>query len=80
MPNRKINAAKKKLTDERLAEEFTAMAVRHLDKLPRAEREEKIREFSKRLAKGRGDSRRARGTSSETPYTAPSQVHARGRQ
>ena len=45
-------AAKKKLTDEQLADEFTAMAVAHLDKLPAAERKMRLREFGKRVASG----------------------------
>jgi len=45
-------AARKKLTDEQLAVEFTAMAVAHLDKLPPAERKMRLREFSKRVTSG----------------------------
>jgi hypothetical protein len=41
-----------KLTEEQLADEFTAIAVKHLDKLPADEREHRIQAFQKRISSG----------------------------
>lgn len=41
---------KVRLTDEQLADEFTAIAVKHLDKLPADERERRIQAFEKRIS------------------------------
>jgi hypothetical protein len=38
------------LTDERLADEFTAIAVKHLDHLSPDEREYRIQAFEKRIS------------------------------
>lgn len=72
-------AKEKKLTDEQLAEEFTAMAVQHLDKLSPEEREGRIKEFSRRVATSCG-SKRGRGTSSDSSCTRPSPLYVRERE
>ena len=56
---------KVRLTDEQLADEFTAIAVKHLDKLPADERERRIQAFEKRISSGAKPAR-SRATSSGT--------------
>lgn len=43
---------KSRLTDEQLADEFTAIAAKHLDKLSPEERERRIQAFEKRISSG----------------------------
>jgi hypothetical protein len=42
------------LTEEQLADKFTAIAVKHLDKLSPDERERRIQAFEKRISGARG--------------------------
>jgi len=71
-------ARKKKLTDEQIASEFTAMAMKHLKDLPESEREARIAEFGRRVSSSRA-SRPVRATSSGTSRTRPIRARARAR-
>lgn len=62
---------------EEIADELTAIAVEHLDKLPPEEREKRVQAFEKRVATS---GRATRTKDSSSACTPPTPVHARDRE
>ncbi|MGB6198341.1 MAG: hypothetical protein WBF35_02215 [Candidatus Acidiferrales bacterium] len=67
----------KKKTEEEIADEITEIVAKHMDALPRKEREKRIAALEKRFPTVRA--RGARSKSSSAGRTRPSPRYARGR-